>query len=178
MIDFTQAPEIITPNLIAKYACRGIQRAMQFSEAQVYASAMGGYIEGQDNQVIQVIPGGQRTDGAGNGAQDGGSALIRRMGVTLWYWLRMNIDMHSMTQEKLIEESDGVLNFMERLRMIFANTDLGGLLTESMRYEGTGEVQVYEEERGIVYCTLSLSAPFAVPLPTDLTLTADDLAGE
>lgn len=168
-------PDTISPRQIAERMAYGLQLKLQMTTAQVYVSAVGGYIEGQNQEVIQVVPNGAKVKGAGNGAQDG-DGLLRDTTATLWCWFRMNFSVHQWTQEELIKHSAGILDRLEVIRAVFALTNLGGVTMEPMVYQGTSPVTVYDSDAGVLYATINYSAAIGEYLPEAATLTVEDFA--
>ncbi len=168
----------IAPRKIAELCAKGLQVKLNLNATQVYVIATGGYVEGMSASApaaIQVVPGAQQPYGPGEGAQIG-EGLLRQTVVTLWVWWNMRMDMHQMNQQALIQQSTGLLDYIEKVRGVFALTNLGGVLCEAMRWSGTSPVAVFDEEKGILYATISYRCPFGEAMPSAVTLTAQDLA--
>ena len=163
-----------TPRLLGIYICRAIQRKLQMTEAQVYEAAVQGFVEGQPPSVVQVVPGATQTEGGGHGAQEGG-AILRRQTYKLVYWHTAKMDPHGWTQQALVEADNGILDFMEGLRKLFALTTFGGLTYEVLRYEGESDTFIFDEDRGILYRILTISAPYGESLPTTESVTLADV---
>ena len=166
--------DTITPRQICERIATGLRNKLTLTSAQVYVSAVGGYIEGQDLETVQIVPGGTRPSGDGEGAQDGGG-LLREEFIVLWCWFTLHWDMHQMTQEALIKATEGILDKLERIRGVFALTNLGGVTLEPMAWRGTSPVMVQDPEQGILFATITLSAKIGEYLPLEAaTLTDDD----
>lgn len=143
------------------------------TEAQVYVSAVGGYVEGQNPNVIQVVFGGTQNMGAGNGAQDGGG-LLRNERLVLWCWFTLNYSVRGLSQAELITVSAGILDQLEKIRGVLALTTLGGVSIEPLVYGGTSPVIVYDEDKGVFYATIVYTAAIGESQPDAATLTAAD----
>ncbi len=167
--------DTISPRQLAERASAGLKIKLGLTDAQVYVSAFGGYVEGQNLQTIQVVFGGTQPKGAGSGAQDGGG-LLRDERIVLWCWFTLNLSMHGLTQAELITVSAGVLDQLEKIRAVFALTTLGGVAIEPLVYGGTSPVTVFDEDKGVFFATIVYTAAIGEYLPDAATLTAADFA--
>jgi hypothetical protein len=171
-----------TPNLILQYCAIGLQRKLNLSETQVYPAIAAAYDPGwRDFPLIQVCPGPKKPKGGGGGGQDGGGTLLRAFTIKFAVFYRCKLDRHGDSVTILTESSDGLVDLMERLREVFALTQLataGGLnalLYEPMTYEGETDVSWVDGERGIVKTEQIWSAPFSVDLPSQTSLNLADV---
>lgn len=157
-----------TPNKVVDYVVDMLRRYMKLSDQECYKSVNAAYIEGQNETVLQVVPGGASTQGGGDGYQDGGS-LARTLSITVTIWRRMKLDVHHQSQAVLEQEGTGMLDLCETIRAVFSMTNLAGLVDEPIRYVSETATSWYDIESGVVRRDIALSATWAVDLPTTAT---------
>src|SRR6202035_2546601 len=63
----------------------------------------------------QVVPGNVRPDGGGRGSQEGGT-LIRIQRMTVYVFVKLELDQYQFSSQQLLNESVGMFNQFEALR--------------------------------------------------------------
>jgi len=158
-----------TPRLIIARWVEALRVSLLLSEAQCYPSAQAAYIEGQDWRVLQVVAGSITPYGEGVGAQEGG-ALMQQLRIETVLWQRLKLDLHGMSEIALTEASDGILDYTDLVRALFAFTDLGGLIEGIPFYAGETPTVWFDAESGVLQRTLMHDVVFAMELPRTQTV--------
>jgi hypothetical protein len=167
-------PQDTTPNLILQYLVQGLSKKLNLTEDQCYPVVAPYEIDGMPLDVLQVSYANDAAEGPGEGNQEGG-ALTRTGDIELTYWHRVNLDQHQWSAEALTEQSVGVMDFMEGVRQVLAVTNLGGLLTEQIRYVSQTPTIAVDMDRGVFRRSMNIRCTWSVALPNAATLGPQDL---
>lgn len=152
----------------------GLRNKFQLGQDQVYPIIAPAYVIGQNPRVIQVSPSTESTDGEGSGAQAGG-ALIEILQIRLTFWYRLNTDEYKRSDQMLTEEYWGFMAWCNNVRNSLLLTTLGGVLYRPMVFISATEPSWYDEEESVARRDMLWQAPFARNLPTELTMTEQDV---
>lgn len=157
----------------------GLQNKLALNSMQCYPSVERLYVDGMGDRVIQVVPGAVRTDGGGDGSQEGGS-LKRKGVITCWVWYRLLTDMRQMSVNILTTQTQGMIDFIESIKTPLSHTYLGNLvqgtpsttqvLTEPLFYVGETKTEWHDPQKGVVYRGITYSGCWEETLPITLTL--------
>lgn len=153
---------------------KGLQVKIPLTKQQCYPAIVADYVPGQSQRVVQVIPGDVVPTGAPDGGQVGGY-LFRQIRINLVIWWRVKYDQHRHSEQVIIRDAEGFLDFTNTVREVFDLTTLGGLLTERVGYEGESPSSWHDYDAGVVRRDLTMNAKWACALPFSATLTGDDL---
>lgn len=174
-------PTLEKPKQIVEYMARGIVVVLGLPETQVTPAIAPSYDPvWHDFPQVQVCPGAESLSGAGEGGQAGGD-LFRNLSVGVTVFYRSRLDRYSESRELLLEDVHGLADLTERIRNVFAMTQLGtagtydALLFEPMRFAGKGGIRWEDPDNGIVRQDLQFVCPFAIELPTATTLNLSDV---
>lgn len=164
-------------NFIIKRVIYAIQTQLGLSTEQCYQAPMPAYVEGSPERVIQVIAGAARANGGGDGLQDGGG-LDRQMEIRCSIFYRNTMDQHQRADMALQEDAQGLMDYTDNLRRIFAMTILGnGALTEPMKYVSETSTSVIDEDARIYRRDIVFVGVYCQELPRSATLVEADFAG-
>jgi hypothetical protein len=159
-----------TPTLIIERVVEGLRLLEGLNKNNCFQSIVPAYIEGQSPKLLQVIPGGFTNDAAPDGGQDGGGCNYKRMQISIVYWHVLNIDRPGRSDQVLVKEADGMLEFIEQIHDHLRWTFLGGLLYAPLRYEGETPTSWFDIDKGVTERTINFSAPFAEKWPPQPSL--------
>lgn len=162
-------PDNHIPRLFVERMVEGVRHILDMGEADCYPSVSAEYIEGQNLQTIQIIPGSMSQDTTEEGGQMGGSTHCR-MTIDLAYWLRLHTDMHDPSENALIDAADGVLDTMTKLRNGFALTTLGGILLEPLRWENESDTTMMDADKSIFLRKMTFSGCWREANKSTITL--------
>lgn len=163
-------PDVVAnlPKAIAVRIVEQLREKLDMDDSNCYVAAFTTWVEGsQHDKIVQVVPSESSPWPGGDGAQEGGE-LIRLQTYTIGIWFVSQMDPHQMTEHALVELSDGVLDFCERVRTMLTGADLGfSQQCEQMRFRSESAVQVIEDDFVKLFRTLMFAVPYAVPLVVD-----------
>lgn len=154
---------------------KGVRRKLTMSDEQVYPVIAPAYVDGSDPDTIQASFGSVAPHGGGEGYQEGG-ALQKKGVVTLTYFKRLLMDQHGTAEEMLTVEGQGLLEVFGKIRDVFAMTVLGGWVLEPVSYLGESVTAWEDADKGLARRDVQFGVVWAESRPTELTLTAQDLA--
>lgn len=179
---------MITEQVILSRVAQAIRRNIQYDDLRVddqscYLVAAPAYVDGISDFTVQVAPGGDRPDGAGEGGQMGGGYCAIKGGVIIASFVRVNLDKYGSAEIALADQQLGILQLKKAYRDLFRHTYLGtGVLVEPMRYEGATTPQWAAQ--GVIRVDVRFSTPFVETFDEGrdgdaqgLTLTEVDFVG-
>ena len=142
--------------VLAQYMARAIQLGLGLDPSQVTISAQkianANWVQ---MPMYQVVPGAERPDGGGQGAQEGGQ-LNRVQRMSVYIYMKLDLDQYSYSEQRLINPTQGELNLFENLRKIFAMTYVGNqdgsqcLLSEPMYFVSESLTNPEDQNTGLV----------------------------
>lgn len=157
-------------SIIITRMVEGLRSGLSMNTNSCYQSIVPAYIPGQSPRVIQVVPGAIQNDELPNGGQLGGGCNLKRMQIQLIYWHVLNIDRPGRSEQILVKEQEGHLNFIELIHDLLRFTDLGGCLPHPLRYEGETATEWFDMEKGVTSRSINFSATFYEIWPAQPTL--------
>lgn len=169
-------------NQILQWFVLGLRAKLNFNETNCYPAVVPFQVEGMDNEVIQVIPEATSKYGPGNGLQDGGRALYRRMTIRCAYWFQYIVDQHQRADQALTVLTNGLMDRMNEIRGVFALTNFNNpagsnpLLVELVKYEAETATMEIDQDQHLFRRDIVFAVMWVEPLPTAVTLNTDDIA--
>lgn len=165
--------ETTTKEIIEAFV-KALQVKLDLTPQQVYPAIVGDYVPGQGQRVINVVPGDIVPIESPEGGQIGGF-LFRQLRVTLVIWWRVKYDQHRHSEQVILRDAEGFLDFTNTVREVFDLTTFTGLLTERVAYVGESPTVWHDYDAGVVRRDITFTAKWACRLPFSATVTAADL---
>ena len=162
-------PDVLSnlPRHIAELIADELRERLGMNDMTCYVAAAPLWVEGGPyDKIVQICVGESRPWGGGDGAQEGGN-IFREQTYTIALWFVVAMDAHQMTDHALLEATDGILDYTERVFKMMSGAWLGlEQQCEQMRYKGESQPVVMEQDKVILMRTITCSIPYAVPLVT------------
>jgi hypothetical protein len=173
-----------TENQIVQFLAEAIRRNLKMDAQSCFATAAPDYDPSwKGDFVIEVMPGPVAPYGGGVGSQDGG-ALLREQTITLFCFVRMQLDQYSRSTVILTEQEKGILDRFESIRTLIGITMLSTvaspagpndfLLIEPIRWTGRTRVEWESTDPKIIRASMNLQVCYGVDLPDASSLSAAD----
>lgn len=149
-------------------AIRTLPLSPALTSKTCYPVAAPGYVDGQDQLVIQVALGPVNPEGAGKGSQEGG-AIERVETAEITIWLRLKLDMHRRNEIVMMKAATNLMSVCAQIFDLLKYTYLKGLVTEPLWYVGESATEEYDADAGVYRRDVSFSWKRGDALPISLT---------
>lgn len=172
--------------LLIEFMVMGLRRRLNLSETQCFEAIAPDYspVWG-GNPIIEVVPGQSIPYGEGQGAQEGG-AILRKQTVTLYVFLKLNLDQIGMSEQILTNANQNLMDIFKQIRALFAltcfplspeiNSPDQYLLFEPMKWAGESPTVWEDPKLYVAMRSVSFDAVYGVELPIEETLGYGDIS--
>ena len=149
---------------ITAYLEAGLRTALGMSATDIYAVVQHSPIKGMNPLVIQIEPQHAMRYGPGEGAWEGGTVQLKKRYFYFHIYKQLNTDQFAHSEDILAEANVGMIDLHQRLWDAMKNTNLGGLLFQTMEWDADAATNWLEKETGWVESHETWSVVYAESL--------------